>query len=116
MAWRRVAQDASDHNVPTQASRNNAIGAMQIGCLSNCRNDLTSRNGIRVISNAAPKIATSDVDHGSDSATRTAQMSTVVSQAAGSRQRRTGSVSGAFPAIAVTVPLLVSHDRPARWC
>jgi hypothetical protein len=55
---------------------------------------------------ATENIPVSDVDHGSVSATRIAQMSTVAAHAAGSRHGLTRAVTVEPPAIAVTSRLL----------
>src|SRR5579864_5668552 len=103
-----------------QASATSASGAAQIGRFNDCRNALRSRNGIFAATIAAAKIATSDVDHGSDSASRIARMSFAVIQAAGSRQRRAIAAAVVetvveFPAMAV-IAFLPWRDRPATWC
>src|SRR5258708_40124361 len=85
MAYSRAPHGASDQSVPTTARVKSAIGRAQIGRFSDCRKALTSRNGHIATSNAAAKIATSDVDQGSENAIRMANISAVVAQAAGSR-------------------------------
>ena len=99
---------------PTTAFRrppatNSAIGSTQIGRFSDCRKALTSRNGAIETSNAAAKIATSDVDHGSETAIRMAKISTVVDQAAGSRHSRHNSAGTDSRATALT-PCLRARD------
>jgi hypothetical protein len=59
-----------------------------MGRFSNCRKPLASRNGPIETSKAAPKIDTSEVDHGSATPIRIAKTSEVVDHAAGSRHRR----------------------------
>src|ERR1700738_2587097 len=85
MAYSRAPQGVSDQSVPTTARAKSAIGSAQIGRLSDCRKALTSRNGTMLTSNAAAKIATSEVDQGSETAIRMTNISAVVAQAAGSR-------------------------------
>src|ERR1700738_2401456 len=82
MAYSRAPQGVSDQSVPTTARAKSAIGSAQIGRLSDCRKALTSRNGTMLTSNAAAKIATSEVDQGSETAIRITNISAVVAQAA----------------------------------
>ena len=100
---------------PTKASANSAIGSTQIGRFSDCRNALTSRNGATETRNAAAKIATSVVDHGSETAIRIAKISAEVDHAAGSRHRRRIDAGSDCLATALTPGLRV-RARPAMSC
>ena len=53
-------------SVPTSAKTNSAIGSAQIGRFSDCRKVLKSSVGATATSHTAPKMPTSEVDHGSD--------------------------------------------------
>src|SRR4051794_16119313 len=99
--------------MPKTANANNAIGATQIGRFNERRNAGTSKNGTMAISIAVAKIAGSDVDQGSESATKIAKTSTAVAQLAGLRHRMIGSAIFDFSLIAFTACLVVP-DRPAR--
>src|SRR5260370_569504 len=85
MAYSRAPHGASDQRVPATARANSPIGSAQIGRFSDCRKAPTPRNGHIATSNAAAKIATSEVDQGSETAIRMTNISAVVAQAAGSR-------------------------------
>ena len=82
-----MPQRASDHNVPTNASANSAIGTAEIGRFSDAMNAAASTVGSITSTVTTAKIPTSEVDHGSDSASSTTKISAVVIQAAGSRHR-----------------------------
>src|ERR1700722_11140826 len=109
MAYSRAPQAASDHRVPITARVTSPIGSAQIGRLSDSINALTSSVGTTVTSHTAEKMPTSEVDHGSESAISTAQISAVFAQATGSRQ--TGSAGlGDEVAAPMLTPCLRARD------
>src|ERR1700686_2476535 len=103
MAYNRAHHGASDQSVPATAMAKSAIGRAQIGRFSDCSKDLTSRDGAVVTRNAVAKIATSDVDQGSETAGRMAKMSAAAAHAAGSRHRLHNSAPMDSPATALTI-------------
>src|SRR5579872_7011337 len=82
-----MPQRASDQSVPIRASTNSATGAATTGRFSEATSEGASIVGSITITSATPNIPTSEVDQGSEAASSTATISTVVIQAAGSRQR-----------------------------
>src|SRR3984957_20517044 len=74
--------------MPAAANANSAIGTVDTGRFSDCRNAFASKKAIIVTSAATANNATSDVDHGSEATIRMMKTSDVVTQAAGSRHNR----------------------------
>src|ERR1700722_1213454 len=106
-----MPQRASDHNVPINASMNNAIGATQTGRLSEAMNVPASIAGSITSTSTTPKIPTSEVDQGSDKARSTATISAAVIQAAGSLNRFNSSAP--IGRLAAITPCLLVPGRPA---
>src|ERR1700719_3155615 len=94
------------------ASANRAIGKAQIGRVNDCRKALRSMNGAVATIEAAPKIPTSVVDHGSETAIRMKKISAAVAQAAGFCHRLAGNVASDSLATVLT-PCSLARDRQA---
>src|SRR5882724_2776305 len=86
MPCSRAGHELSAHNVPTTASANNASGSAQAGRASERNSSRRSSVGTSATNQSTMKMATADVDHGSEAATSTASRSTVRIRATGSRQ------------------------------
>ncbi len=80
----RALQGASDHSVPSAASATSAIGSAQIGRCNDRRNGRSSSVAARAASQTSMPMPTPLVDHGSNTATRTAMRSTFSMRANGS--------------------------------
>src|SRR5258706_1368796 len=89
-------------SVPATASRNSAIGRMHSGRLSESTKALVRSVGTRVTAQITTKIETSVVDHGNETAIRTATISAVFVHAVGSRQTGSAGATGELSAPALT--------------
>ena len=107
---------ASDHSVPTSASTNSAIGSAADRPLQRAQERPASR-GSAPSRSAAPraKIATSDVDHGSDDRDQDRDHIDRCHPGAGSRQRRQQRRRRRCRPTALT-PCPRGRDRPATSC
>src|SRR4051812_25206574 len=82
---------------PQQRESEKRNGAAHIGRLSDTRKSRASRNGTIATTSAAANIPMNVVDQGKENASRTANTSVVVNQAAGSRHRfRNNSATDCF--------------------
>ena len=88
---------------------------MQTGRLSKAAKARTSIVGATQITQTTEKMPTSDVDHGSASASRTAEISAALVQACGSRQTGDTGLTDDDTTLPFT-PGLRGRDRPATSC